>query len=63
MELTKEQIVWINQEKITLKRIIAAKPSQGYFRFIAREEALDLLIEMHNMALAVKKLTNSNGVT
>jgi hypothetical protein len=51
MILTKEQCDWVQREQENLKRLVESKPKYGLFRFIARQEALDLIIELHNMAM------------
>ena len=49
MILSKEQIDYINQERKTLNRIIASKPSIGIVRYAARQEALNLIVQLHNV--------------
>lgn len=55
MKLTQEQINWINQERLEIDRIIKSEPRKGLIRWAARQEALELIIEMHNLAMAVEK--------
>ena len=55
MKLSRDQVKWINQEKATLKRIIASNPEKGLFRLIARQEALQLIIELHNHQMDCEK--------
>lgn len=51
MIFTSEQIEFLRSEKKNLERIIAAEPKKGILRFVARQESLELLIELHNIAM------------
>ena len=55
MKLTKEQIEYVNTEKKSLERIIASEPKYGMFRYVAKQEALQLIIELHNIACAAER--------
>ena len=51
MRLTQKQVEYIRQEQKTLRRIIASKPEVGLFRYVARQEALNLISQLHNMEI------------
>jgi hypothetical protein len=55
MKLTQEQIDFANRELKHLGRIIASEPKLGLFRFVAKQEALGLIVELHNVACAAEK--------
>lgn len=46
-----EQIDWVNEERKVLFAQIEAKPEKGLFRLVARQEALQLLCELHNLEM------------
>ena len=49
MHLTPEQIVYINKEREVVNRILMADPGKGYLRYAMRQEAIQLIIAMHNI--------------
>lgn len=55
MKLTQKQIDWVKQEKENLNRIIESRPTYGFFRYLARQEALALIIKLHNIQIEEDK--------
>jgi hypothetical protein len=57
MKLTQEQVDWIKGEQEVLLRLNSAKPSDTSeaITMRIRWDALNLLIEMHNLAVRVEK--------
>lgn len=49
MHLTPEQIVYINKEREVVNRILQAEPGKGFLRQVMRQEAIQLIIAMHNI--------------
>lgn len=52
MILTQKQIDWVNSERETIKRIMESQPNKGIIRWAARQEALHLIIQLHNMEVS-----------
>ncbi len=46
-----KQIDWINKERKELQEMIDAKPTSGLFRLVARQEAINVMVEIHNAEL------------
>ena len=58
MKFTKEQLEWIKTERQTLRRILDAKPEQGWLYYQNRLNVLNLFVELHNVAVKAEKEAN-----
>lgn len=49
MKLTAKQIQFLNNEIEINNRILKSGPSEGVFSLLARQEALRIVIQLHNI--------------
>lgn len=52
--LSEAQVEYANNELHTLQRLINAKPEIGLIRYAARQEALQMIIDLHNVEVVKK---------
>jgi hypothetical protein len=55
MKLTQEQIEWVKREQKYLRGLIESKTVTNFGTYRIREEALFLIVELHNMQLTSEK--------
>jgi hypothetical protein len=55
VKLTPEQIDFVRAELKHLERLIASEPKLGMIRYAAKQEALGLIVELHNVAIAAER--------
>ena len=55
MIFSEAQVEYANVELKTLQRLIDSKPELGLLRYVARQEALQMIIDLHNMEM-IKKI-------
>jgi hypothetical protein len=55
MKLTQRQIDHVKQKQIELNRLIKAHPKYGLFTFAAQLEALNMMVELHNLEIEAER--------
>jgi hypothetical protein len=63
MLLTKSQIKYVNSRQKQLLELIASKPQQSLFRFYMELDAIQLIIDLHNIAMKEEKDASTTNST